>query len=79
MIGEFENSNIKKKCPVPGLCVQQLGRGSIALVMEYGGHHTDLMYSSIHDPPSITKARKIESSKIDAWIKEWQKHMSIAG
>lgn len=49
---------------IPGLYVQCLGHGSIALIMEYGGHHTDLMYSSPANPPSITKARQIKKDYI---------------
>jgi lysosomal Pro-X carboxypeptidase len=46
--------------------------GMVALVMKYGGHHTDLMYSNPKkDPPSITKARKIERSYIQDWIDQW--------
>ena len=41
----------------------------IALIIEYGGHHTDLMYSSKEDPECVTKAREIEKSYIAKWIK----------
>jgi hypothetical protein len=58
--------------PVPGLYVQNITRGMIALVMEFGGHHTDLMYSSSRDPPSITEARRIEKDMIRQWIEEWK-------
>jgi hypothetical protein len=57
--------------PVPGLYLQNITHGMIALVMEFGGHHTDLMYSSSNDPPSITEARRIEKEMISQWIQEW--------
>jgi pimeloyl-ACP methyl ester carboxylesterase len=58
--------------PAPGLYLQNISRGMIALVMEEGGHHTDLMYSSVLDPPSVTEARRIEREMIESWIDEWR-------
>jgi pimeloyl-ACP methyl ester carboxylesterase len=61
--------------PVPGLYVQNITDSSssmIALVMAYGGHHTDLMFSSDLDPPSIREARRIEKQFIQQWIDEWR-------
>jgi hypothetical protein len=61
--------------PVPGLYVQNItstDNNMIALVMAYGGHHTDLMFSSKLDPPSITQARLIERQYIQLWIDEWK-------
>ena len=60
---------------IPGLYLQQMNNGDlIALVMEYGGHHTDLMYSSSQDPPSITRAREIEKEYIAKWVQaHWQR------
>ena len=58
--------------PVPGLHVQNLSRGMLAVVMEYGGHHTDLMYGSVHDPPSITEARRVEKRAVLEWLDEWR-------
>ena len=43
----------------------------IALVIEFGGHHTDLMYSDPKDPPCVTEGRKIENDFITRWIHEW--------
>jgi pimeloyl-ACP methyl ester carboxylesterase len=57
---------------IPGLYLQRINEHDlIALIMEYGGHHTDLMYSSDKDPPSIRKAREIEQGYIAKWIDEW--------
>jgi hypothetical protein len=61
--------------PVPGLYVQNITSDSssmIALVMAYGGHHTDLMFSSDLDPPDIQEARRIEKQYIQRWIDEWR-------
>jgi pimeloyl-ACP methyl ester carboxylesterase len=61
--------------PVPGLYVQNITKGSssmIALIMAYGGHHTDLMFSSDLDPPDIREARRIEKQYIQRWIDEWR-------
>jgi pimeloyl-ACP methyl ester carboxylesterase len=59
---------------VPGLYLQNITAGDdsmIALIMEYGGHHTDLMYSDRADPPCVSKAREIEKEYIERWIEDW--------
>lgn len=42
----------------------------IALIIEFGGHHTDLMYSSKKDPDCVTKAREVEKKYIAKWISQ---------
>jgi pimeloyl-ACP methyl ester carboxylesterase len=44
----------------------------IAVLIEYGGHHTDLMYTHKLDPECVTKAREIETKYISKWIHEWR-------
>jgi len=58
---------------VPGLYLQNITETGtvVAVIMDYGGHHTDLMYSSFCDPPSITAARDAEERFVRKWIKEW--------
>jgi lysosomal Pro-X carboxypeptidase len=60
---------------VPGLSLQKINdRDLVALIMDYGGHHTDLMFSSPLDPPSISKAREIEKEYISKWVEQfWSK------
>jgi pimeloyl-ACP methyl ester carboxylesterase len=43
----------------------------IALIIPYGGHHTDLMYSNKDDPTCVTQARQIEDESIAKWIGDW--------
>jgi hypothetical protein len=43
----------------------------IALIIPFGGHHTDLMYSSDSDPRCVTEGRNIEEAFIVRWIREW--------
>jgi len=43
----------------------------IALIIPFGGHHTDLMYSSESDPECVTEGRKIEEEFIARWIRNW--------
>ena len=76
---EVEMGNLSLSTPetkeiVPGLYMQNISRGMIALILEYGGHHTDLMYSSEADPPSITEARRVERDYIEQWIAEWRRN-----
>lgn len=59
---------------VPGLFEQNIsGRDVVALIMQLGGHHTDLMYDDDEDPESIKVAREVEKSYAINWIKQWNK------
>ena len=54
-----------------GPMVQNITDSIIALLIEYGGHHTDLMYSDKNDPECVIKARQIEKEHIAEWIAGW--------
>lgn len=43
----------------------------IALVLRWGGHHLDLMFSHDDDPQEVIVAREIEDRFIRQWIEEW--------
>ncbi len=43
----------------------------IALLLDLGAHHLDLMYSSNQDPICAKVARLIEEEHISKWIDEW--------
>jgi lysosomal Pro-X carboxypeptidase len=47
----------------------------LSIVMEYGGHHTDLMYSHPDDPTCVREARKVEEIQIRKWIHDWDTQM----
>lgn len=47
-------------------------RDVVAVIIEFGGHHTDLMYSNKMDPDCVKEAREVEKSYIAKWINEWQ-------
>ena len=68
---------------VPGLVVQNISSHNnvaadlLAVVMDLGGHHTDLMYSDIADPPCIREARLVERDAIARWIDQfWENEFS---
>ena len=42
----------------------------IALVLDLGAHHLDLMFSDPRNPPCFHEARKIEEAMIRQWIQE---------
>ena len=42
----------------------------IALILDLGAHHLDLMFSDPRNPPCFTKARAIEERMIKQWIQE---------
>ena len=42
----------------------------IALVLDLGAHHLDLMFSHPSNPPCFAEARKIEKARITQWIQE---------
>ena len=44
----------------------------VALTMDLGGHHLDLMFRSDDDPPCAKLARDIEDEHITKWIAEWK-------
>jgi lysosomal Pro-X carboxypeptidase len=43
----------------------------IALIIPFGGHHTDLMYRSDLDPKCVTEGRNVEEYFISRWIRDW--------
>jgi hypothetical protein len=53
--------------------VHHITKSIVAVVMEFGGHHTDLMYSNPKDPPCIKNGRAVEKQQIQKWIHEWKK------
>ena len=59
---------------MPGLTLQTHENGLVALLLDHGGHHSDLMFSDPHDPPAFTKAREIEGEYIQKWIDEFWKN-----
>jgi len=64
----FQNSDGEYNGPM----VQNITDNDIiALIIRFGGHHTDLMYSNKMDPRCVTKARTIENLYITKWIKQW--------
>ncbi|KAG7355417.1 serine carboxypeptidase S28 [Nitzschia inconspicua] len=48
------------------------GNDVVSLIIPFGGHHTDLMYSNSSDPVCVTEAREIEERYIAKWIHEWE-------
>jgi len=56
----------------PGLYQQLLNdRDLVALVLDYGGHHTDLMFSDTRDHSSFKKIRQVEMAYVQKWAEEW--------
>ena len=44
----------------------------VAVLIEYGGHHTDLMYSHEMDPECVVRAREVEKKYVAKWIQDWR-------
>ncbi len=42
----------------------------IALVLDLGAHHLDLMFSDPRNPPCFGAARAVEEQRITQWIQE---------
>ena len=42
----------------------------IALVLDLGAHHLDLMFSDPRNPPCFAAARAVEEQRITQWIQE---------
>jgi lysosomal Pro-X carboxypeptidase len=65
---------------VPGLIVQNISHNDlVAVIMELGGHHTDLMYSNTADPPCIRQAHAIEREAIERWIDQFWNRTALPG
>lgn len=69
----FTDAEILYYKNVPGLMVQNVTKNDVlAVVMELGGHHTDLMYTnSTADPPCIREGRQVEQEAISRWINQF--------
>ena len=55
-----------------GPVIQNITDSIVAVIIEFGGHHTDLMYRNDEDPKCVTEARLIEKELIGKWVSEWQ-------
>ncbi len=42
----------------------------IALILDLGAHHLDLMFTDERNPPCFKKAREIEERRIREWVQE---------
>jgi lysosomal Pro-X carboxypeptidase len=63
-----------EKPPYSGPMLQHITETDvIALIIETGGHHSDLMYSSKSDPDSVTRARQIQRDYLVKWIESFRK------
>jgi lysosomal Pro-X carboxypeptidase len=45
---------------------------SVAVVIEEGAHHLDLMIPDENDPQSVLDAREVERDMIKRWVREWE-------
>ena len=72
--GDYPSRQYGSTTRRPGTEVQNItADGSIiALTLDLGGHHLDLMFSSDDDPSCAKSARDIENEHITRWIAEWK-------
>ena len=63
-----------------GPMVQEINEdgSQIALVLDLGAHHLDLMFSDPQDPPCAAKARKIEADRIHQWCQDMYSQTSVS-
>jgi hypothetical protein len=71
------NTTIEYDCSM----VQNITKdGSVVgLLLDYGAHHLDLMYSSDQDPTCAKVARLLEEEHISKWINEWNEGQQYHG
>ena len=62
-----------KSIEYPCSMVQNITKdgGILGIILDLGGHHLDLMFSSKEDPPCATFARQLEELSIAEWIAQW--------
>jgi len=55
-----------------GAMIQSVNKDAsqIALILDLGAHHLDLMFSDNRDPPCASEARKVEEARIRQWCHE---------
>mmetsp|Transcript_8763 Transcript_8763/g.15060 ORF Transcript_8763/g.15060 Transcript_8763/m.15060 type:complete len:96 (+) Transcript_8763:458-745(+) len=53
-----------------GGVVESLSPSLVAIVIENGAHHLDLMWSHPLDPPSVLEARLTEKRHMHKWVAE---------
>jgi hypothetical protein len=53
--------------------VQNVTESVIALLMEHGGHHADLMLSDKDDPKCVADARQTEKEHVAKWTARWNR------
>jgi lysosomal Pro-X carboxypeptidase len=59
--------------PYDGPMLQNITDNDVfALIIEYGGHHTDFMYSNELDPDCVKEARRIEKEYVAKWIADFK-------
>ena len=77
IINDNDGNEIEYDCKI----VQNITRdGSvIALLLDLGAHHLDLMYSRKEDPPCAKVSRLIEEKYISKWIDEWNEGQQYHG
>jgi len=67
----------KNPCQTSSNCsiVQNITKNGeiVALVLDLGAHHLDLMYSHKKDPPCVEAGRIIHQDYIKRWIRDWEK------
>lgn len=64
---------------IEGLYVQNITGDDrmIALILEAGGHHSDLMYGDPADPPSFRGAREVQRDYMRRWIQNFWSEQEI--
>ena len=55
-----------------GGIMEDVSESVVAVFIEQGAHHLDLMFSHPDDPPSVRAARELEESMIVKWIEEYR-------
>lgn len=53
-----------------GGVLQNISDSLVAVVLDLGAHHLDLMFSDPADPPCVKNARAVQEANILKWIKE---------
>lgn len=64
-------------CLCAGGITRDVSDSVVAVFIEEGAHHLDLMFPHPDDPPSVINARLLEAAHIKKWVQEYTARLRL--